>query len=40
MHEQIDPEFQRFMLREDLIFAAFFMLIGAVATPLVQAVFL
>lgn len=40
MHEQNDPDFQRFMLCEDAIFAAFFMAVGAVATLLVQAVFL
>lgn len=40
MDEQTDPESQRFMVREDAIFAAFFMVIGAIATLLVQAVFL
>ncbi|MEA9605744.1 hypothetical protein QY702_04580 [Xanthomonas campestris pv. plantaginis] len=37
--QPIDPEFQRFMLREDAIFAAFFMAIGAGAALLLQAVF-
>ncbi|MBB5862630.1 hypothetical protein [Xanthomonas sp. 3058] len=40
MHEQTDPEYQSFMLREDAIFAAFFMAIGAGAALLFQAVFL